>query len=104
MGVMPDIIVPPPTPKLTDYPASVGIALGVLFTAILLVVAGRFDPSGGVLTISLLVTLAFIAVVTFCLFFTVPSDEATSAVIGGLTAAFGAVVAHWLGRSKDGPK
>jgi hypothetical protein len=39
-----------------------------------------------------------------CLFFTIPSDEITSGVIGGLVAAFGAVIAHWIGRSQDGPK
>jgi uncharacterized BrkB/YihY/UPF0761 family membrane protein len=99
-----DFVVAPPTPKLLDYPASIGIALGVAFTTILLFVAGRFDPSGGTLTISLLVTLAFIGTATFCLFFTVPNDEITSGVVGGLIAAFGAVVAHWLGRPKDGPK
>ena len=92
------LIIPPPTPKLMDYPASIGIALGVVFTTILLIVAGRFDATGGVLTISLLVTLAFIGAVTFCLFFTVPNDEITSGIVGGLIAAFGAVVAYWLAR------
>ena len=37
------------TPALTDYPAAVGVALGVVFTAILLFVSGRFDPTNGVL-------------------------------------------------------
>lgn len=91
---MPDI--PPPTPKIFDYPAMVAVSFAVVFTSALLFVAGRFDPTGGSLTISLMVVLAFIAVVVFCLFFTVPTDEITSAVIGGLVLAFGAVVAHWL--------
>lgn len=98
-----ELVIPPPSPKLMDYPASVGIVLGILFTAILLVVAGKFDPTAGVFTISLLVTLAFIGACIFCLFFTVPNDEITSGVLGGLTAAFGAVVAHWLGRTGGGP-
>jgi uncharacterized BrkB/YihY/UPF0761 family membrane protein len=51
-----------------------------------------------------MVVLAFSGVVMFCLFFTVPNDEITSGAIGGLVAAFGAVVAHWLGRPKDGQK
>lgn len=99
----PDLVIPPPTPKLMDYPASVGLAIAVVLTAILLVVVSRFDATGGALTISLLVVLAFIGLVTFCAFFTVPNDEITSGAIGGLVAAFGAVVAHWLGRRKDPP-
>lgn len=96
-----ELVAPPPVPKTLDYPASIGIAMGVAFTTILLIVAGKFDPTAGVLTISLLVTLAFIGAVTFCMFFTVPNDEITSSIIGGLTAAFGAVVAHWLGKSRS---
>jgi uncharacterized BrkB/YihY/UPF0761 family membrane protein len=96
-----DVVVVPPVPKIVDYPGSVAIALGVVFTTILVFVASRFDPTAGTLTLSILVVLAFIATVVFCLFFTVPNDEITSAVLGGLVASFGAVVAHWLGRSKS---
>jgi uncharacterized BrkB/YihY/UPF0761 family membrane protein len=98
-----DLVVPP-APKLVDYPALIVVGLAVTFTTILLFVAGKFDPSGGMLTISLLVVLTFISVVIFSLFFSVPNGEAASAVIGGLTAAFGAIVAHWLGRPKEPPK
>ena len=101
----PDLVVTPnPLPKLLDYPASIGLAIAVVLTTILLVVANRFDPTGGSLTISLLVVLAFIGLVTFCALFTIPSDEITSGAIGGLVAAFGAVVAYWLGRGKEPPK
>ena len=95
-----DLVIPPPSPKLLDYPASLGIALEIVFVTFLLFVAGKFDPTGGVLTISLLIVLAFIAVVIFCAFFTVPTDEITASVIGGLTAAFGAVVAFWLNKPR----
>jgi uncharacterized BrkB/YihY/UPF0761 family membrane protein len=99
-----DLVVPPPTVKMFDYPAATGIAFGIAFTTLLLFVAGKFDATGGVLTLSILVVLAMIGVVTFCLFYTVPNDEITSGAVGGLIAAFGAVIAHWLGRSKEGPK
>jgi uncharacterized BrkB/YihY/UPF0761 family membrane protein len=99
-----DLVIPPPTPKLMDYPASVGIAFAILFTTILVVVASKFDPTMGVLTISLLVVVSFLGVATFCMFFTVPNDEITSGVVGGLIAAFGAVIAHWIGRAKEPPK
>jgi len=97
------LLIPPPTPKLMDYPASIGIVIAVALTAVLLIVSGKFDPTGGTLTISLLVILAFLGLVTFCAFFTIPTDEITSGAIGGLVAAFGAVVAYWLGQHKKGP-
>jgi uncharacterized BrkB/YihY/UPF0761 family membrane protein len=98
-----DLVIPPPMPKLFDYPGATTAVFLTVFTTCLLFVAGRFDPTGGVLTISLLVVLAFVGTVVFTLFFTVPNDEITAAVAGGLVAAFGAVIAHWLGRPKDGP-
>lgn len=96
----------PPVPKITDYPAAIGIMFAVVFTAVLVIVASKFDPTMGTLTISMLVVVVFIGTVLFCLFFTVPSNEINSGVIGGLIAAFGAVIAHWLGRHppRDGPK
>jgi hypothetical protein len=99
-----DLVIPPPSPKVVDYPGSIGIGIGIIFTTALLFVAGKFDATGGVLTISLLVALSFFGVVAVCMFYTIPTDETTSMVIGGLVAAFGAVVAHWLGRPKEPPK
>jgi uncharacterized BrkB/YihY/UPF0761 family membrane protein len=96
-----DFVSPPPVPKLFDYPGATGVSFLIFFTTIMLFIAGRYDPSGGVLALSLLVVLAFCGVVVFCLFFTVPNDEITSSVVGGLTAAFGAVIAFWLGRPRD---
>jgi hypothetical protein len=94
-----DLVIPPPTPKLIDYPASVGVIIAVVLTTVMVVVASKFDHTGGTLTISLLVILSFLGLVTFCAFFTIPTDEITSGAIGGLVAAFGAVVAFWLNRS-----
>jgi hypothetical protein len=81
-----------------DYPGATGVAFLILFTAALLFISGKWDTSGGVLTISLLIVLAMVGAVTFSLFFTIPVDQSTAALIGGLTAAFGAVVTFWLGR------
>lgn len=101
----PDLVVTPnPLPRLLDYPASIGLAIAVALTTVLLVVASRFDPTGGSLTISLLVVLGFIGLVIFCALYTIPTDEITSGAIGGLVAAFGAVVAFWLGRGREPPK
>jgi hypothetical protein len=95
------LVLPPPTPKLFDYPGAVTIVFVVVFSTAMVFVASRMDPTGGVLTISLMIVLAFIGMTVFVLFFTVPTDEITSAVIGGLVLAFGAIIAHWLGRKKD---
>jgi uncharacterized BrkB/YihY/UPF0761 family membrane protein len=89
-----------PIPKVMDYPATVGVVLAVIMASILLIVINRFDPTGGALTISLLVVLTFMGVVVFCVFFTVPKDDLTSGAVGGMVAAFGAVVSHWLSRRK----
>jgi hypothetical protein len=99
----PLVVTPNPLPKLMDYPASIGIVIVVVLTSILLFVAGKFDPSGGTLTISILVVLAFLSLVTYCALFTIPTDEITSGAIGGLVAGFGAVVAYWLGRDRRPP-
>jgi hypothetical protein len=90
-------------PRIIDYPAVFGVAVVVLCTALLVYVASKFDPTGGALTISLIVVLAFAGVVGVVVFHTIPVDEATAGVIGGLTAAMGAVVTHWLGRSPGPP-
>jgi uncharacterized BrkB/YihY/UPF0761 family membrane protein len=100
-----ELVIPPPTPRLIPYPGLIGIAALIVFTAGLLIIIDRFDGSHGILAISLLIVLAFIGVTIFCLFFTIPNDQVTAGVIGGLIAAFGAVVAHFIGKSNgtNGP-
>jgi len=95
-----DLVIPPPTPRIMDYPASIGLVIAVVLTVVLVIAASKFDKTGGTLTISLLVILAFLGLVTFCALFTIPTDEITSGAIGGLVAAFGAVVAYWLSRGR----
>jgi uncharacterized BrkB/YihY/UPF0761 family membrane protein len=93
-----DLVVPPPIPKIINYPGIVGLGAAILFTCLLLIAISKFDPTAGMLTISLLIVLSFLGVVIFCMFFTVPNDQITSGVVGGLIAAFGAVIAHWIGK------
>jgi hypothetical protein len=95
-----DLVIPPPTPRIMDYPASIGLVIAVVLTVVLVIAASKFDKTGGTLTVSLLVILAFLGLVTFCALFTIPTDEITSGAIGGLVAAFGAVVAYWLSRGR----
>ena len=94
---------PPPAVSLTHLPAVVAIVAAALSTMALLFVAKHFDPTEGALTISLLITLGMLGAVAYCLIFTIPNDDITPGIVGGLTAGFGAVVAHWLGRTKEPP-
>ena len=94
------LVLPPPTPHLLDFPATTAVVVVTLACVVLLVFSTRFDHSRGPLTISLLIVLTMIGVIAFCLLFTVPRDETTSAVIGGLVTAFGGVVAYWLGKPR----
>ena len=64
-----------PAPQLTDYPAAVGVVLGVLLTAVLLFMSGRFDPTNGVLTLSILVVISFIGIVMFSMLFAIPTQR-----------------------------
>jgi uncharacterized membrane protein HdeD (DUF308 family) len=91
-----DLVVPPPYVKLLNYPVTIGVVSLMLTTTILLIAASKFDRTHGSLTISLMIVLTFAGVVTMCLFFTIPQDQTTAAVIGGLVAAFGAVMSFWL--------
>lgn len=96
------LVNPPPAVRIFDYPGATGVAIAVTLTTIMLIVAGRFDPTQGALTISILIVLGMLGACAYCLIFTVPQDDITPGVVGGLTAGFGAVVAYWLGRKTGG--
>lgn len=95
-----EVVNPPPAAFVSTYPAATAVVAIVVTTAILLVVSGRFDPTQGVLTLSLMITLGMMGAVAYTLVFTVPIDDITPSVVGGLTAGFGAVLAYWFGRGK----
>lgn len=93
----------PPVQKVLDYPVATGVILDVVFVCVLLVVSYRFDRTGGALTVALMVVIAFIGTTVAVVVWTIPPDEETATVIGGLATAFGAVVAYWLrGRDRSG--
>ena len=99
-----EIVNPPPSGGLQfNYPVLMSVSGGVALTAALLFFAGKFDPTAGTLTISLLIVIAMIGTVAYCLIFTIPTDDITPGVVGGLTAGFGAVIAYWLGRGGGKP-
>jgi ATP/ADP translocase len=95
----PGVVNPPPAVAISNYPSAVTVCVGVVFTCILLFFVGKFDPTRGPLTISILIVLAMMGTIAYVLVFTVPQDDITPAVVGALSAGFGAVVAYWLGRA-----
>ena len=100
----PELVGPiPDLSKMFPFPIAAGAVLGVSLTSLMLYISAKFDASGGTLTISLLITIGMLGAVSYCLIYTNPNDDITPGVVGGLTAGFGAVVAHWLGRTREGP-
>lgn len=91
----------PDLPKLLNYPVTVGLAIEVVCIVVLLLASRRFDPTQGQLTIALLIVVAMIGLSIYSVLFSIPQDEETATIIGGLVAAFGAVVAFWV-RGKNG--
>ena len=91
----------PPQVALSNYPSAVAVTIGVIATSILLVVVKFFDPTAGVLTLSILIVLGLMGTVAYCLIFTIPPDDITPGVVGALATGFGAVVAYWLGHRGD---
>jgi hypothetical protein len=98
-----DVVNAPIVTGVGNFPATVILTSTVVMTAILLVVSARFDPTRGPLTVSILITLGMLGAIAYCLIFTIPNDDITPGVVGGLTAGFGAVVAYWLGHWRPDP-
>lgn len=98
-----EVVNPPPAVTILSYPAAIAVVAVAAATTIMLIVSGRFDPTEGVLTLSLMITLGMLGAVAYTLVFTVPVDDITPSVVGGLTAGFGAVLAYWFGRGKPPP-
>lgn len=96
-----DVSNPPPSVALLPYPSLVSTVGIAVLTSAILIASGRFDKTQGPLTVSIMVILSMVGAVSYCLIFTVPQDDLTPGIIGGLTAGFGAVIAYWLGRPKD---
>lgn len=92
-----ELVNPPPSISIMSYPIAIGTLISVAMTTVLLFVAGKFDPTHGVLTISIMIVIGMLGATAYCLLFTIPNDDITPGVVGGLTAGFGAVIAYWLG-------
>lgn len=99
-----DFVNPPIVTGTGNFPATIIVGATSILTMLLVVVAAKFDPTQGVLTLSILITLGMLGAIAYCLIFTIPNDDITPSVIGGLTAGFGAVLAYWFGRAHEPPR
>ena len=100
---MADFVNAPLVTGVGNFPATVVLTTIVAMTTALLFASAKFDQTGGVLTVSLLITLGMLGSIAYCLIFTIPTDDITPEFVGGLTAGFGAVVAYWFGRATGRP-
>lgn len=83
------------------YPGLV-TASGVALVSMAVLVASRhFDTTGGLLTLSLLIVLAFIAVSLVSMLYDVPQTPTTEILIGSLATSLGALMSFWMSRRKD---
>ena len=94
---------PSPSSKLLNYPDRDGGGHRRRPDLAVAVHRGEIRQPGGTLTISIMITLGMLGATAYCLIYTIPTDDITPGVVGGLTAGFGAVVAYWLGRTGEGP-
>ena len=66
-------------------------------SALLMVCAQRFDPTMGVLTISIILAVAFVTATFASMVYNIQQNPLTEILVGGLATALGGVVAHFLG-------
>lgn len=76
-------------------------SLSVMATsAVLIAVANYFDPTKGVLSLAIIITVSFIVATYAALIYQVQQTPLTEILVGSLATALGAVVAYWMGRDR----
>lgn len=78
------------------FPASIAAGIVVILACLALLAAHRFDATGGLLTISLMVVAAFISVNFTGILYGVPQTPINEIMIGALATSLGAVIAFWM--------
>ena len=78
-------------------PATLGTLAALLMATLVLIASHRFDSSGGLLTLSIMIVAAFISVTfTSMLYPTVQQTPLTEILVGALATSMGAIVAFWM--------
>ena len=82
------------------YPALVTAAgIGVVVAAVL-AASHYLDPTHGLLTITLVIVFAFIAVTLATMIYPVPQTPLTEILVGSLATSMGGIVAFWMSYSR----
>lgn len=95
-------------PSVTQFSwqaAAFVAALSVaLVTTLLLAVYRKFDRTGGLLTLSILIVQGFITASFASMIYNVPQNPVTEILIGALATSLGAVVAYWMSGPRPQPR
>lgn len=88
------------TDYLTSQPyLALTAAMAVMIASAAIITASRyFDPTNGVLTLAVIITVSFVVATYASMIYTINQTPLTEILIGGLATALGAVVAYWMGR------
>lgn len=74
-------------------------AMAVMVASAVLITASRyFDQTQGILTLAVVITVAFVVATYAAMIYQVQQTPLTEILIGSLSTALGAVVAYWMGR------
>ena len=94
----PLVVLPHISGTILPYSAMFGCTLAIIFSCFVIYFAGKYDKTGGPLTVSILFIVTFMGVITYCLIYTIPQDPTTATMSGALAAAVGAIVAYWFAK------
>ena len=81
---------------ILPLPATLATAGVLMLAVILLLVSHRFDTTGGLLTISLVMLSAFVGVTYTTMLYDVKQTAIMDILVGALATSVGAIVAFWM--------
>lgn len=84
------------------FPAAVGATASAILVVLVLSASRYFDTTGGLLTLSIMVVMAFIQVVFASLIYNVPQTPTTEILVGALATSLGAIIAYWMSHRSGG--
>lgn len=77
-------------------PATLGTMAALLMAVVVLLASHRFDATGGLLTLSIMIVAAFISVTFTSMLYNIQQTPLTEILIGALSTSVGAIVAFWM--------
>ena len=68
---------------------------------LVLIASRRFDTTGGLLTLSIMIVAAFISVTFTALLYDIKQTPLSEILVGAMATSIGAVIAFWMSRRGD---